>query len=157
MYCNNTSGSGIFPAPVSPQAKYPVAGSTTCIPYFFNIFRLSCTISFSNMPVFIAGDMIFGHLHAKIVVVSISSAIPCAIFAITFAEAGATKKTSAFFAIAMCSTEKEKFRSNVSTRHLFPVNVSNVIGLINCVAFCVIITSTSACNFFNALARPAIL
>ena len=32
MYSNSTSGSGIFPAPVSPQARYPVAGVITSIP-----------------------------------------------------------------------------------------------------------------------------
>jgi hypothetical protein len=49
--------------------------------------------------------MIFLHLHAITVVVSMSSAIPLAIFPITLAEAGATRTTSARFASATCSTE----------------------------------------------------
>ena len=114
-------------------------------------------MGFSNIFVFIAGAMIFLHLHAITVVVSISSAIPPAIFPITFALAGASMTTSAFFANDTCSTLYWKFRSNVSTRHLFPVSVSNVIGLIKFVAFCVISTCTSASSFFNALASDAIL
>ena len=109
------------------------------------------------MFVFIAGDTSFGHLHANIVVVSISSAIPFAIFPITLADAGATRTISAFFASETCSTLYWKFLSNVSTRHLLPVKVSNVIGLIKLVAFFVMITVTSACSFTKALARLAIL
>ena len=114
-------------------------------------------IGFSNILVFIAGLMIFLQVHARTVVVSISSARPWASFAITFAEAGATRTTSAAFARETCSTENSKFRSNVSTRHLFPVSVSNVIGLMKFVAFRVISTWTSAFSFFSALARYAIL
>ena len=109
------------------------------------------------MFVFIAGEISFGALHAIIVVVSISSAIPPAIFPMTLADAGATRKISARFASATCSTLNWKLRSNVSTRHLFPVSVSNVIGLIKLVAFFVIITLTSACSLTSALARLAIL
>ena len=101
--------------------------------------------------------MILGAFVAKIVVVSISSQIPDAIFPITFADAGATIKTSHFLANETCSTLNSKFLSNVSTKHLLPVNVSNVIGFIKLVAFFVIITCTSACNFFSVDASPAIL
>ncbi len=97
------------------------------------------------------------HLQASNVVVSISSAIPHAILPIILAEAGATSTTSAFFAIATCSTLNWKFLSNVSIRHLLPVNVSNVIGLIKLTAFFVIITCISAPSFDNMLARLAIL
>ena len=38
-----------------------------------------------------------------------------------------------------------------------PVKVSNVMGLIKFVAFCVISTVMSACCFFSMLASPAIL
>jgi len=51
-----------------------------------------------------AGEIIFLHLHAITVVVSISSAIPFASFPITFADAGAIRTTSAFFASETCST-----------------------------------------------------
>ncbi len=37
-----------------------------------------------------------------------------------------------------------KSRSKVSTMHLWPVRVSNVIGVMNWVAFLVMMTSTSA-------------
>ena len=109
------------------------------------------------MFVFIAGDTSLGHFAASIVVVSISSAIPFAIFPITFADAGATINMSACFASDTCSTLNSKFLSNVSTRHLFPVSVSNVIGLIKFAALCVIMTLTSACCLTSILARFAIL
>ena len=74
-------------------------------------------------------------VHAMTVVVSISSAIPFAIFPIAFAVAGAIKTKSASFASATCSTENSKFRSNVSIRHLLPVSVSKVVAVIKFVAF----------------------
>ena len=144
IYCKSTSGSGIFPAPVSPQARYPLAGSITSIPYRRQIARLSWVIGFSNIRVFMAGLMIFLQVQAKTVVVSISSARPWASLAITLAVAGATKTTSACFARDTCSTENSKFRSKVSTRHLFPVSVSKVMGLIKFTAFFVIKTWTFA-------------
>ena len=101
--------------------------------------------------------MIFLHLHAMIVVVSISSAMPWAILPMTLAEAGATITTSACFARATCSTLNSKLRSNVSTRHLFPVRLSNVMGLMKLVAFSVMSTCTFTPCFTSMLARPAIL
>ena len=83
--------------------------------------------------------------------------MPFAIFAITFADAGAINTTSAFFANEICATWNWKFLSNVSTIHLLPVNVSNVIGVIKCVAFSVNITWTSQPIFTSILATFAIL
>ena len=56
------------------------------------------------------------------------------------AVAGATINTSALSAIDTCSTLNSKSLSNVSIKHLFPVKVSKVIGLIKLVAFFVIMT-----------------
>ena len=86
-----------------------------------------------------------------------SSAMPFATFAITLAEAGAIRKTCACFANATCSTLYSKFRSKVSIRHLFPVSVSKVMGLMKFVALRVMITVMSAPCFFNILASAAIL
>ena len=83
-------------------------------------------MGFSNILVFMAGAMIFLHLQAITVVVSMSSAMPWAILPITSALAGAIITTSACFASDTCSTLNSKFRSKVSTRHLLPVSVSNV-------------------------------
>ena len=47
------------------------------------------------------------------------------------AEAGATRTTSAFFAMEICATWNWKLRSNVSTIHLLPVSVSKVTGVMN--------------------------
>ena len=56
------------------------------------------------MAVFIAGEMNLWQRQAMIVVVSISSARPCAILPMTLALAGAIITTSAFFAMETCST-----------------------------------------------------
>ena len=58
---------------------------------------------------FVAGAAIFGHRQAKTVVVSMSSAIPWASFAITLAVAGAMITASAFFASAICSTLMRRY------------------------------------------------
>lgn len=98
-----------------------------------------------------------GHWQAKSVVVSISSASPCASLAQTLAVAGAMIARSAFFASSTCSTSNLKFRSKVSVRHLLTVRVSNVSGVINSIAFFVMMTCTSECCFFKRLARFAAL
>ena len=112
---------------------------------------------FSHIPVFMAGANNFTACEANTVVVSISSHIPEASLPITFAEHGAIINKSAFFANDTCFTSYEKFLSNVSTTHLFDVNVSNVSGLMNFVAFAVINTCTSACCFTNSEASIAVL
>ena len=109
-------------------------------PYFSRSFRLSCVTGFSYIRVFMAGAISFGQVHASRVVVSISSAIPCASLAATFAVAGATIARSAAFASSTCATSYRKFLSKVSVRHLLPVSVSNVIGLMMFIAFFVMIT-----------------
>ena len=62
------------------------------------------TTGFWYILVFMAGAMILGHWQASRVVVSISSASPWAAFAITFADAGATRNTSVCLARDTCST-----------------------------------------------------
>ena len=104
-----------------------------------------------------AGAAILGQSQARTVVVSISSAMPWAILAMTLAVAGATRMTSAFFASEMWVTSNLKSRSKVSTMHLWPVRVSNVMGVMNWVAFLVMMTSTSAPSLRSALATLAIL
>ena len=98
-----------------------------------------------------------GQVQAITVVVSMSSAMPWASLPMTLAEAGAISTRSARLATEICSTSKEKFRSKVSTRHLLPVSVSKVMGWINLAALAVMITCTSQCSFFRALAREAAL
>ena len=57
----------------------------------------------------------------------------------------------------MWVTSNLKSRSKVSTMHLWPVSVSNVTGVMNWVAFLVMMTSTSAPSLRSALATLAIL
>ena len=66
--------------------------------YFFSFSILSCTIAFLNICVFIAGETIILQVAASAIVLSISSAIPFAIFPIMFADAGAMSIISAFCA-----------------------------------------------------------
>ena len=76
-----------------------------------------------------AGDTNTGHLQARNVVVSMSSAMPLAILPIMLAEAGAIIRMSAVLAKETCSTLNSKFLSKVSIKHLLPVRVSKVKGL----------------------------
>ena len=109
------------------------------------------------MLVFMAGAITFGALQARMVVVSMSSAMPAAIFPMTLAVAGATMKTSALAARDTCPTLNSKLRSKVSTMHLLPVSVSKVTGVINWQALRVMMTCTSACALTSIEARFAIL
>ena len=118
---------------------------------------LSCVTGFSSIAVFMEGATSFRHLAARTTVVSMSSAIPCAILAMMSAVAGATRIRSASFATDICFTLNSKSRSKVSTIHLEPVSVSNVSGVINFVAFSVMMTCTFAPALCRALATLAIL
>lgn len=114
-------------------------------------------MGFSNIFVFIAGAMIFLHLHAITVVVSISSAIPPA---------------NLPDHIRTCRCEHDNiclFRQRYMLHTILKIPVKRINQtfisrqrlkrdrLIKFVAFCVISTCTSASSFFNALASDAIL
>ena len=92
---------------------------------------MSWVMGFSYMAVFMAGAISFGHFAASRTVVSISSAMPWAAFAIKSAVAGATQIRSAALASEMCSTSYLKLRSKVSTVTRLLVRVSNVRGVMN--------------------------
>ena len=109
------------------------------------------------MPVFMAGATSFSHRAASTVVVSMSSAMPWASLAITLAVAGAIRIRSAFFARETWVTSYWKSRANVSTTQRLLVSVSKVSGVINWVAFSVMITWTLAPVLRSALATLAIL
>ena len=109
------------------------------------------------MAVFMAGATSFLHLAARAVVVSMSSASPWASLAITLAVAGAMSIKSAALAREMWATSYWKFRSKVSTMHRLLVRVSKVKGVMNSVAFFVMMTCTLAPAFLRALATLAIL
>ena len=79
------------------------------------------------MFVFIAGAISTGQVIANTVVVNISSAIPAANFAITFAVAGAITQSDAFFASDICSTSNVFLGANISTLTGFDDNVSKVV------------------------------
>ena len=126
-------------------------------PYFRSRLILSWVMGFSSIAVFMEGAASFLHLAARTTVESISSAIPWAIFAIISAVAGAIRMRSDSFATDICLTSNSNSRSKVSTMHLEPVSVSKVSGVINFVAFSVMITCTLAPALWSALATFAIL
>ena len=97
-------------------------------------------MGFSSMAVFMAGATSFLHREASTVVVSISSAMPWASLAITLAVAGAMRIRSAFFARDTWVTSYWKSLAKVSTTQRLLVRVSKVRGVMNCVAFSVMIT-----------------
>ena len=111
----------------------------------------------SYMLVFIAGATSFLQRQASTVVESMSSAMPWAILAMMLAEAGATITRSARLASATCSTLYWKLRSKVSTMQRVLHSVSKVSGVMNWVAFLVMMTCTSQCCLASMLATLAIL
>ena len=143
------SGSLMRPAPLSPQARRPLSGPTVRTPRASKTRRFCCVASAVHMPVFIAGASTMGALVAKSVVVSMSSAMPQASLAIRLAVAGATSITSAFCAREMCLTSQDSVRAKVSTHTGRALRVSKVSGATSLVAFCVMMTSTSAPSFFS--------
>ena len=104
-----------------------------------------------------AGATSLGAREASTVVVSISSARPWASLAMTLAVAGAMRITSAALARDTWATSYWKFRSKVSTMQRWLVRVSKVRGVMNCVAFSVMMTCTSAPALRRADATFAIL
>ena len=114
-------GSGKRPFPIVPQAKFPDAGSKISTPRAFNIAKFACVAGFSYIFVFIDGQSKIFLSKAKIVVVSKSSAIPCAIFAKKLAVAGAITIKSAKFAKLICATLKFAASANISTDTAFCV------------------------------------
>ena len=142
--CAMTCTSSSLPAPLSPQARWPVAGATMRTPREASTERLCCVAGFSHMPVFMAGATSTGARVASTVVESMSSAIPQAILARMFAVAGAMRNKSARLASATCSTSHVAGRSNVSHATGWPERVSKVSGATKRPAFFVITTYTSA-------------
>ena len=118
---------------------------------------LSWVMGFSSMAVFMAGETSFLHLAARTTVVSMSSAMPWASLAMTSAVAGATRMRSAACAREMWVTSYWKSLAKVSTTHRLLVRVSKVRGVMNWVAFWVMMTWTSAPAFRRALATLGIL
>ena len=98
---------------------------------------------FSHISVCMAGATITGHVAARTVVVSRSSAIPEVIFAKNDAVAGATTTRSADLAKAMCftwSTSVNRSGSTIETG--FPDSASRVVLPMNLKALFVATTWT---------------
>ena len=134
------------PAPSVPQARSPVPGCTTRTPRAVSATTFACVAGFSHMPVFIAGATTIGAFVASRVEESRSSAIPCAIFARTFAVAGATTTRSAA-ASEMCPGFQSRGSSKRSHSTGLRESVWNVSGVTNARACSVITTCTSSPRF----------
>ena len=111
-------------------------------PRSFKTARFFCVASSLYMTVFMAGQTIRMASVAIKDVVSISSATPPAIFAITLAVAGAMTYTPAHLASETCSTSKWGLGANISPMTAFFERVSNVRGDTNSFACSVITTFT---------------
>ena len=109
------------------------------------------------MFVFMDGTKITFAVVAIIVVESISSAIPLAIFPMISAVAGAITKTSANWASEICSTSHLLILANISTVTSLPESSPNVIGVTNLAACSVIMQCTSAPRCLSWLTSPAAL
>ena len=86
------------------------------------------------MFTFMAGQMRIGDLTAINTVVRRSSAIPLAIFPITFAVAGAMTARSGRSAKEMCSTDGKCRSAHISSWTGFPLKVARVMGVTKFVA-----------------------
>ena len=102
-----------------------------------------------------AGATIRGAAVARTVAVSISSARPWTILAMTLAVAGAMMTASARLASMTCSTLVSESASNRSRTTVRWVRLLKVSGVTNSVAERVMITSTSAPAWVSLLARSA--
>ncbi len=102
------------------------------------------TIGLTYILWFIAGHKALGAVHAIIVVVKKSSAMPTAILPMTFAVAGHTINKSAASASAMCSTFHCFGSSNICMTTGLLDMVLNVIGATSFAALSVIMTWVSA-------------
>ena len=102
---------------------------------------------FSSIPSFIAGATSFGLRHASASAESESSAMPCAIFAATFAVQGATTSASHQSARLTCPGTHVAGSSKRSVATECRERVRNVSGATNRCAPFVITTATSAPAF----------
>ena len=100
----------------------------------------SWTIGLPYILSFMAGANTTGDFVAIIVVDSMSSAIPFATFPIMFAVAGTTSIRSAFFANEMWPISHSFGDANISVVTGFSERVCMVSGVMNLVAFSVIMT-----------------
>src|SRR5680860_239650 len=97
-------GSGSLPRPVSAPVRRPEAGSITCTPRDRRVATLATVAGCSHISVCIAGASTTGQRAVSRVLVSRSSASPCAALAIRSAVAGATTTRSACWPRRTCGT-----------------------------------------------------
>ena len=114
MAATISAGSAMRPAPLSPQARKPLLGPTTCTPRCRRVAMFCRVAAASHMPTFMAGATSMGARVARAVVESISSANPQASLARMLAVAGAMANSSARLARAICSTSQVSGRAKVS-------------------------------------------
>ena len=140
---NISSGSASLPAPESSPVSRPTAGHTMVTPLLSRVSIFATVALFSHISVCIAGATTTGHVAAKTVVVSRSSAIPALIFAMKDAVAGATTIRSADLAKAMCFTWSTSENRSGSTIEIgLPDSASRVVLPMNLKALLVATTWT---------------
>ena len=121
------------------------------------VSRFCWVAGLSNMLPSMAGATISGAAVARTVAVSMSSASPWTILAMTLAVAGAMMTASARLASITCSTLVSESASKRSRTTLLWVRLLKVSGVTNSMAERVMMTSTSAPAWVSLLARSAAL
>jgi hypothetical protein len=119
-----SAGSARRPLPVSLPVSRPAAGSVTTRPRERSSATLSRVAGCSHISVCIAGKKAIGHRAVSRVLVSRSSASPCAALASRFAVAGTTSTRSASLPIRTCWTSGTSVKTPVCTG--FPDSASKV-------------------------------
>ena len=100
---------------MSLPVSRPTAGSTTITPRERSVATLARVAGLSHISVCIAGASTTGHVAVSSVLVSRSSASPCAALASRSAVAGATTTSSAARPMRTCGTSRTSSHTSVCT------------------------------------------
>ena len=114
-WLSRSSGSGSRPGPESEPVSRPAAGSTTTTPRERSVATLARVAGCCHISVCMAGARSTGQVAVSSVLVSRSSARPCAARASRSAVAGATTTRSAVRPMATCGTSCASLHTSVTT------------------------------------------
>jgi hypothetical protein len=145
--------------PMSPLAKRPFTGPARTTPRRRRASTFSTVAGCSHMRLCIAGASTSGTVVARTVMLTTSSARPCASLAMKLAVAGITRRASAQSESAMWTSPPSRLglvwvpKRSLATG--WPERASKVNGETNRVASGVIATRTSAPAWTNRLTVSA--
>ena len=154
---SSSCGSSMRPLPISPQAWSPDAGPSTTTPSATSRATFRCVAGCAHICRFIAGATSSGQARAMHIVVSRSSQIPFASFAMKSVDAGTTAIASASRDRSICGMLLGCRASHWSVNTGRPVNACIVTGVMKRVAASVITTCTVAPRSSSRRASSAVL